>query len=428
MNDVKFYLVRPRANGYGKIEMKFSYGGGRRLYMSTGISVRKDHWDKDRQRIAKKFQFHPDSDGINEMLNDLANEVNRVYGEHFRARKLINLTPNRFQAIIKVWLKGGQESVQVGLVDHFQDFVNRRKNEGKLSKATLKTYNTTLRHFTSFQKQQNYRLTFDDATFLLFEKFRDYLWNLGTIADGSVYKNLSRLKRVLKDGINRQYTDGAYFRDIEIATDLGVSSGNADHFALYMDELIQIYKLDLSNDRSLETTRDLFLIGCFTGTRFSDWGKVDLGKVVEIEEVPMVEMYTRKGKVRVLIPLHWIVQEIGKKYSNKLPKVKTNQVYNRQLKEIGKLVGFDDEITYKRRLRGKEQVVKAPKWSLITTHTARRSFATNGVLAGIPENDLMAITGHTKIQTFRVYAKEPLKMRAARVGSSDFFTKRPEDL
>lgn len=41
-----------------------------------------------------------------------------------------------------------------------------------------------------------------------------------------------------------------------------------------------------------------------------------------------------------------------------------------------------------------------PKWSLISTHTARRSFATNEYLAGTPVVTIMAITGHKTEKAF----------------------------
>ncbi|MCA6439134.1 MAG: hypothetical protein IM581_04350 [Chitinophagaceae bacterium] len=40
------------------------------------------------------------------------------------------------------------------------------------------------------------------------------------------------------------------------------------------------------------------------------------------------------------------------------------------------------------------------KWEMLTTHTARRSFATNEFLAGTPALTIMAITGHKTERLF----------------------------
>ena len=46
-----------------------------------------------------------------------------------------------------------------------------------------------------------------------------------------------------------------------------------------------------------------------------------------------------------------------------------------------------------------------PKYDMISSHTARRSFATNFEADGVPVNELMAITGHTTEKAFRKYVK-----------------------
>jgi integrase len=45
------------------------------------------------------------------------------------------------------------------------------------------------------------------------------------------------------------------------------------------------------------------------------------------------------------------------------------------------------------------------KWELLSTHTARRSFATNLYLAGLSSITIMAITGHKTEKAFMKYIK-----------------------
>lgn len=45
------------------------------------------------------------------------------------------------------------------------------------------------------------------------------------------------------------------------------------------------------------------------------------------------------------------------------------------------------------------------KWQQVSTHTARRTFATNMVLAGVDISKIMKITGHKTEQEFRKYVK-----------------------
>ena len=45
------------------------------------------------------------------------------------------------------------------------------------------------------------------------------------------------------------------------------------------------------------------------------------------------------------------------------------------------------------------------KWQLVSTHTARRSFATNMYLMGVPSITIMRITGHKTEKAFMRYIK-----------------------
>lgn len=54
---------------------------------------------------------------------------------------------------------------------------------------------------------------------------------------------------------------------------------------------------------------------------------------------------------------------------------------------------------------GMRQQVTYKKWEMISSHTARRSFATNEYLAGTPTLTIMAITGHKTEKSFLRYIK-----------------------
>ena len=54
---------------------------------------------------------------------------------------------------------------------------------------------------------------------------------------------------------------------------------------------------------------------------------------------------------------------------------------------------------------GKDYTINKPKWQLLTTHTARRSYCTNAYLSGVPIQDIMNISGHKTEKSFRVYLK-----------------------
>ena len=61
---------------------------------------------------------------------------------------------------------------------------------------------------------------------------------------------------------------------------------------------------------------------------------------------------------------------------------------------------------------GKEVITTKHKYTCVSTHTARRSFATNSYLRGIDTLLIMAITGHKTESEFLKYIKLPQDEKA----------------
>lgn len=93
------------------------------------------------------------------------------------------------------------------------------------------------------------------------------------------------------------------------------------------------------------------------------------------------------------------------KFANSLPPAYANQVMNRYLKDLGEMACFDDLVIIKKTVAGRKQEQSYRKYELITTHTARRSFATNLFLQEFPSISIMKITGHRSEKAFMQYIK-----------------------
>jgi integrase len=114
---------------------------------------------------------------------------------------------------------------------------------------------------------------------------------------------------------------------------------------------------------------------------------------------------TQKTDINVIIPLKDIVLSIYNKYDGKLPRCVSNQKMNDYLKEIGQLAKISDTVHTSTTKGGMRYDESFKKWELITTHTARRSAATNMYLAGVPTISIMKITGHKTEKAFLKYIR-----------------------
>ena len=147
--------------------------------------------------------------------------------------------------------------------------------------------------------------------------------------------------------------------------------------------------------------RDLFVLGCLTGFRFSDISTME--KAVLEDE--LIYKTIEKSQVPGIIPIHPIVRQILDKYPNGFPQCPPNQVFNRYLKDIGKkLPQLNTDFVKVITRGGVTQQIKYKKYQLLQTHTARRSFATNEYLSGTPTITIRKITGH-KTDEFLKYIK-----------------------
>lgn len=125
------------------------------------------------------------------------------------------------------------------------------------------------------------------------------------------------------------------------------------------------------------------------------------GNIIEMDGELFIKMITQKTKEEVIIPCNPIVLSMFKKYeqnANKLPKTISSQKFNDYIKDACKDAGFT----------GKGRLSSSPDkelWECVSSHTARRSFATNLYLDGFPSHEIMKITGHRSESSFKKYIK-----------------------
>ncbi len=124
----------------------------------------------------------------------------------------------------------------------------------------------------------------------------------------------------------------------------------------------------------------------------------------------------------VYIPIHPTVERLLRYHDYNLSQYYlANAVINRNLKVIGEKAGINDEVT-KIVYRNKKGVkTKHKKYELITTHTARRSFATNAYKAGVPMLNIMRITGHKTSSSFLKYIRIDDEENAVLMSQHAFF-------
>lgn len=182
--------------------------------------------------------------------------------------------------------------------------------------------------------------------------------------------------------------------------------------ALTPDDVSRIYHFDINSLpkrpqylRHLEKIRDMFILSCNLGQRYSDMIRIDKSSF-EFNKFSIIQ---QKTGTKAIVDIdkfcvdRKMVYQILEKYNYSAPFVGDISSYNKYLKYLMKAVGLTEEIKRETKIAGLIQTERIPKYKLIGSHTGRRTFVTINLLRGIPLHEIMRASGHTSYSSFQKY-------------------------
>ncbi len=400
---IQLYLKRPKATEYTAIYARIRYEDGELKYYLPE-QIQPNFWSPKEHRARSTRQF-PEYPEFNARLDTCEQLIKTTY------RKYINDNGGRIPspATLKCCLDvvfGKTENRVRSFMEYFEEFIKRSGNGERISpktkKATVentnKGYTTTFNHLKAFLSTYRRNIDFETVDLEFYNDYLRFLTHTVQLQPNTMGDHIKRIKTILREARARGIKVNPAFESEYFAK----PAEETDSIYLTVRELELLEALDLSKNSKLERVRDLFLVGCYTGLRYSDYS------ALTPEHVRDGFIYIKQAKTGkdVVIPVHPRVRVIMSKYGGELPEKISNQKTNEYLKEVGKMVPeLEVSITSSYTQAGQKKTIISSKWSLITTHTARRSFATNEYLAGTPAVTIMAITGHRTEKAFLRYIK-----------------------
>jgi integrase len=401
---VSFYLLRPDSDTETAIFARICYKGNKAKFY-TSEKVNPKYWDRKRQR-AKSVSSFPKAPEFNDRLEFIGAEIGRVFTKWVNDHKGLYPHPNTLRDVLEQHFNKVQskEEIASSLLPYFAQLIKRTENGTRVipgtgkpySESTIKAYRTTYRTIEGFAKSYGRKVDFETVDQNFYEDFRTYLLKKQKKEVNTTGKEIKTLKTVLNDAaakgikVNPAFTSRAF----------AVISKDADTIYLNESELAEMYSLDLSSVPKLERVRDRFIVAANTGLRFKD---VDQVKSSAIKD-GMIKITQGKTGNPIFIPVHPYVLEILTKYGGELPTI-SNQKFNEYIRDVAQMVpSLQADSGYVKK--GKMKVVENFKrWELVSSHTARRSFATNQHRKGLPSIIIMAITGHRTEKSFLKYIR-----------------------
>lgn len=412
MAKVNFYLKDKNKDGSTAITMFVSFNRQRIKY-PTSKSINPKFWNPEAMRV-RSVKAVPEVREINNSLENLELKALKIL---YELENTLERFPTKGEYIseldkkLNVKISKDEAPTENQAVDTitflgwYNKFINdskvgKRLNAGKrFDNKSIQKYEATLSHLEKFNKQ--FHLSFESINADFHSKFTEFLNKKGFKLN-TVGKHIQVLKTFLNYATELGINKNLYYKSRSFKT------FNEEAFSIYLNEkeLDKIYRHDFSEKPHLERQRDLFIVGCWTGLRFSDLDKLDTKRI----KGQFLTIKTQKSKETVVIPIHPVVKEIYNKYKDKyesgFPPAITNQKMNEYLKDICKAVkDLDRSIETEFTAGGIKKLEFKNLSDLVTTHTARRSFATNLYLSGFPSISIMKITGHRTEKAFLKYIK-----------------------
>ncbi|MHA2030539.1 MAG: site-specific integrase, partial [Candidatus Kariarchaeaceae archaeon] len=300
------------------------------------------------------------------------------------------------------------------IIDESKDGNRLTKKGKKISPITIKGYNTTLNHLLHYQETTSSDIDFDLVDMVFYKKFTSY-FHQQNYSTNTIAKHIKNLKVFMKEAYKRDLTSNSSFQN----EDFRIIEEESDQIYLNDNELEMIYNMPLSDHPRLERIRDLFIVASYTGLRFSDLKLIKPEHFINNET--LLKIKTQKTDEIVVIPLHHTIKSILTKYEGKLPHVISNQKMNKHLKDMGRIAKINQTVSISITKGGLRVDKNYLKHELITVHTARRSFATNLYLAGVPTLTIMRITGHRTEKSFLKYIKVSPEENARLLAEHPYF-------
>lgn len=397
-----FFLKEPNADKLTPIYLIFYLKGQKKNFKySTNQTIHPDNWNKkSRLPEAKRGAKGVELKHITSMLGMYSDFLEEKIKEFEKLNRPItrDLLKELFDENFKHDTNKGDI---LFLTTAIQDFIDTKSKSKGQSESWANKYNILKNKIIAFENKKKKKIEF---TFITQDWLDEFCGFLRTI-DVKPFKphNDNTLHRALKYLITVLHWSADKYHDINVKKlKIPVKKYNPDDVFLTNKEVKTLEDMKLTG--ILEKTRDLFLIGIYSGQRFSDYS------VFEKEDLvgEMIIKKAKKTESESFIPLHNKLKTLLDKYNWKLP-IMPNLRFYFLIKKVCKQAGFTEQIKEIIYRGAENEVLYKPKYEMISSHTARRTFITLSSEKGMPDHIIMKITGIRDPKTLIKYKKTSQK-------------------
>lgn len=249
-----------------------------------------------------------------------------------------------------------------------------------VAEGTMRSFKSLAAVVERFENETGMSCELDEVGMAFQRCFVEWCRTKRNISGVTVQHYLTMIRTVMNVAVREKQCRNLEFRRAEFVPMAEMN----DVLVLNQEKMerLMAYKF---KERRLREARDIFVVGYLTGQRFSDYSRLCKEMYAEFDGQKFLKITQKKTGMIVYVPLDVRVEKILKYYRGRLPVLKLSD-FNIRLGEVASMMGWGGGLK-------------------LTSHTARRSFATNAYAAGVPISSIMCITGHTREEHLRRYLR-----------------------
>ena len=423
------FRLRSKANKNVSIKVYLSTGRGNLIELNSGFTINPKNWSKETDRPTQNNSTENKllRGNLNKLETFIFDNLNKDLstGVLIDSYWLQNQINNCFERVEKT-----DTGIITNHIKYIIDNANTRKIKGRaklgISQSRVKGYETFKKLFEAYQKEIKKQIHFLDINKTFVDRFTNWLINTQKYSVNYAGKQIDNLKTVCLDAEKNDIKINPYIEQIE-----GFSESSEDRFivTLSFEELEQIRTAEITNT-AYNNARKWLLIGCEIGQRGGDLLKITKNDIRYKGGNMYLDVTQQKTGKSVTIGI--IDPHIIDIIENEFPHEISTQKLNFYIKKVCEVAKINESVEGKRlnpkaKKENPESMRKVlgfyPKHELITTHSFRRSFATN-YYKQIPTGVLIGITGHSKESLFLEY----INKREDKDANADLFMKFYEQI
>ena len=395
-----FHLKSPKGDKESLIYFSAYFKNeSKKLIYSTGETITPKEWNfKNRMPndLSGRTTRADNHRTINMQLNRYTDFYIKIINRYIHAEQEITVENirNEFDKEFKKTKTGSRDFFAV--YDKFMTEKINDKTDKANSTSTIKRYEYNKKLLQDFEESKDVKLNFNQIDKKFYNTFINYCTNTKNHSTNTLSRNIGLFKTFMNWAVLNRYTYKLDFQEFK-----NIKKEITDEVALSKEQVVEIFNFDFSNNQRLERVRDLFVFGCFTGMRYSNYSKMKKNDIID-SHIKVRDV--KDNRKQLNIPLNDYSSYLLKKYDYRLPEI-SNQKFNEYIKEVIKIVGYTENIKKTSKLGNEIIETVTPFYERISSHTARRSFITIMKTEKVPDKIIMGFTGHKSLEVFNQYYK-----------------------